>query len=799
MKKSGMKKGIIDVMYHQMRKAEVYMETKDVFLEDALTFTKRIANAYFVDRDMNALTSVMASNVSWIGSGRNECGHNLTEAKIAFAQHVMEYDGAFAIHDTTFHCIPCDTITCVVYGFLHAIPSNITICEELLRISLVIRKQLESFEIVHMHLSHADQVQEQGQYYTKAENRKKNEELQQELHIRRHQLEQLTKFIPGGVHQCLNDEHLTLVSMSDGFLSMFGYTQTEIKEQFHNHYVEMIDERDREAMIHQLQEQLEQGPEIELEYRVICKNGRSVWILDQGRLLDDEDGNACFYCMQMEISDRIQEQEELRLSLERHQVIMDQTTDIIFEWDIHKDTLIFSSNWRKKFGYEPIESNISERIPFSDNIFPNDMPEFVKIMQDTAAGVPYSEAEFRIKDHKSRFIWCRIRATTQYNSDHHPIKAIGVITDVDYDKKEKEALLNLAQHDSLTGLYNKITVQNRIELLMDAYPEETYQAMFVIDVDRFKYVNDTYGHLTGDHVLNDVACMLRKKVRSSDLIGRVGGDEFIVYFANLPSPSAAYQKSEELQASLCEIQPMSNVEPITCSIGVAVFHHGDVSFQELYEYADQALYFRKDNGRNGVMIYDESCCDYSISKMERQSKEIDQLNETMDDMAQYAFRSLYAAKDIDSALHRLLEIIARAYDVNRAYIFESNEAGTHCSNTFEWCKEGTPPEIDHLQHLSYLEDLDDYQSNFDESGMFYCADVRDMPKNLKSVLEPQGIRSMLQCAMLDEGAFVGYVGFDECRTYRAWTPQQIAAFKLTADVLSTFLVKLRQKQKLKKK
>lgn len=102
--------------------------------------------------------------------------------------------------------------------------------------------------------------------------------------------------------------------------------------------------------------------------------------------------------MLLDITKQKGEREELRLTLERHQIIMDQTTDIIFEWDIAKDAQTFSANWRKKFGYEAIRDSISQRIPMSENIHPNDMPAFIKIMVDSAAGILYSETEFRIRD-----------------------------------------------------------------------------------------------------------------------------------------------------------------------------------------------------------------------------------------------------------------------------------------------------------------------------------------------------------------------------------------------------------------
>ena len=109
-------------------------------------------------------------------------------------------------------------------------------------------------------------------------------------------------------------------------------------------------------------------------------------------------------------------------------------------------------------------------------------------------------------------------------------------------------------------------------------------------------------------------------------------------------------------------------------------------------------------------------------------------------------------------------------------------------------RRGVSSERENLQGLSYQEDLGDYQSNFDANGIFYCRDISTLHPHLYAVLAPQGICSMLQCAILDDGRFKGYVGFDECRANRYWTQEQIESLTLVARVLSTFLVKQRLRE-----
>lgn len=630
-----------------------------------------------------------------------------------------------------------------------------------------------------------------------------NRSLRAELNIRERQLANLTKNIPGGAHQCANDSYLTLLSMSDGFLSMFGYTKEEIEMQFDGKFINMVYANDRAEMIKRINAQLLNGTDLELEYRVMRKSGQPVWVLDKGRLIDDGNGGACFYCLLIDITERKLQQEELRLSLERHKVIVDQASDIIFEWDILRDTLEFSPNWKKRFGYEAIDKNISGRIPLSRNIHPEDMPSFVKIMKDTAAGIPYSETEFRIRSLDGKYYWCRIRATTQYNADCRPIKAVGVIVDIDEEKKQKQELILQAQYDTLTGIYNKATINALVEQRMrgnfaigNGMPD--YHALMIIDVDYFKLVNDSYGHLCGDSVLSNVAAALKGSVRSGDLVGRIGGDEFLVYLPEVMNELSVWHKAEQIIQAISCIRPEAGAHSITCSIGVVVQPRNQNDFGLLYQEADSALYRCKKGGRNGFTFYERKMGEITPSQSVTavgNSIVSDEGNVSDEWLAQYVFRTLYEAKDIHVTLDRLLEIIGRSFDVSRAYIFESSEDGGCCSNTFEWCGEGVDSQKDMRQNISYTDELGDYIKNFGEHGVFYCQNIESLHHDVYALLKPQGIRSMLQCAILNEGEFAGYVGFDECRENREWNNKQIAAFKLTADVLSTFLMKLREKQK----
>ena len=119
----------------------------------------------------------------------------------------------------------------------------------------------------------------------------------------------------------------------------------------------------------------------------------------------------------------------------------------------------------------------------------------------------------------------------------------------------------------------------------------------------FKAVNDNYGHLCGDSVLSDVAAALKGNVRSGGLVGRIGGDEFLVYLPEVTEEATVRHKTAQIMQALSCIRPEAGAQNITCSIGVAVLPRSQNDYEALYQAADSALYRQKNNGRNGFAFY----------------------------------------------------------------------------------------------------------------------------------------------------------------------------------------------------
>jgi diguanylate cyclase (GGDEF)-like protein/PAS domain S-box-containing protein len=763
--------------------------------ELALHLTNELKIKYFDERDFLSLKNYFATDFSLIGTGKNEFSASKEEASEAIIEQIKEYSGKFVIENSNFFFTKLSDTSGLVYGYLKAIPEDHEFAEEDVRLTLCF-EGYPDLKLSHIHFSHPDYTQLEGKYYISSKLRKDTDSLRTDLDAYIRQLENLTTKVPGGAHQCLNDDYLTFASLSDSFLNMFGFTKREIIEKFNNQYINMIYPEDRQYVLDTVKNHGAGDPNIDFEYRVLNHENKPIWILDKCSVLPYGDDDVCFYCILIEIESRKKQQEELRLLLERYQVVANQITDIVFEWDLVKDELVFSTNWSEKFGYDPIPISLLRDNTVPENIHLDDVDAFMQLIKNINEGSPHIDTEIRIRNKYNKYIWVRIRFTLLYDQNKTPIRAIGILIDIDDEKKQKENLMDQAQKDALTGLFNKSAINRLVSEAMEHDGHDGIQALFIIDVDNFKQVNDTYGHLVGDRLLSDVAMALKSKTRATDLIGRVGGDEFLIYFSHIASVDGIKKRAQVLIDSMHDISLNASDEALTVSIGIAIFNRNTVDYLSLYQHADEALYDQKSKGRDGYTIYQQDSNTKQIKTASGTPIVSDDLLIGSQRLSQYALNTLHASTNLESDIQRMLEIIAKYYDVSRAYIFENDENNTKGIITFEWdiLRE------DHVYNdeFEYIDSLANYEDYFDENRILCFPNVDTADHPLTEPLVQRNIKSMLQYIIIDDGKFSGGVGFEDCRETKSFTDEEIKSFRLTSSVLAIFLLQLRLKQRLKK-
>lgn len=171
--------------------------------------------------------------------------------------------------------------------------------------------------------------------------------------------------------------------------------------------------------------------------------------------------------------------------------------------------------------------------------------------------------------------------------------------------RRQKALLYYARIDELTGIFNRRALENKVKSWITSEECVGKQAFLMMDIDHFKEINDVYGHAVGDKVLKEVGKILKEQFRESDLLGRIGGDEFVVFMKNVATEEIALKKAGTLRDRISEIDlPELKGKKITSSVGLAFWPDHGKSYKDIYVCADKALYETKRNGRNGCTVYD---------------------------------------------------------------------------------------------------------------------------------------------------------------------------------------------------
>lgn len=185
------------------------------------------------------------------------------------------------------------------------------------------------------------------------------------------------------------------------------------------------------------------------------------------------------------------------------------------------------------------------------------------------------------------------------------VMAIAYIRDIHKQKQRELDMKHRAERDSLSQLYNHGTTKARISAFLGSEQGCLRQhALLLLDIDNFKEINDTYGHGQGDAMLSRLSCILRDITRSTDVVGRIGGDEFMLFLKNISSAESASRKAREIHTALAAMnQEQAARTPLSVSVGIALYPDHGLTFGELYQHADTALYEAKRQGKNCAAVY----------------------------------------------------------------------------------------------------------------------------------------------------------------------------------------------------
>ena len=236
-------------------------------------------------------------------------------------------------------------------------------------------------------------------------------------------------------------------------------------------------------------------------------------------------------------------------------------------------------------------------------IHPDDWHVFDDYCESMDNGDDYFSYDYRQVVNDASFVWVRNTGYSVKDENGKPYKVIGKTLDISDEVKRKESLVKMAEFDSLTGLLNKQSFIFNVKKYLSESSNASYGgSFFIIDIDNFKLINDTKGHIFGDEIIRKVGNILKESAVTNNYVGRIGGDEFCLFLKGKSTAYDANAFATNLIEKASEIELFNGLH-VTLSIGISLYPLHSFDFEHLFDYADWALYSVKQNGKNSAEVF----------------------------------------------------------------------------------------------------------------------------------------------------------------------------------------------------
>ena len=420
-------------------------------------------------------------------------------------------------------------------------------------------------------------------------------------------LETLLTNLDGMVYRCRDDQHWTMELISQGCYRLTGYQPDELLMNKSISYETITDPEDRTLVRDTINEALGAQRPFDIEYRIRHADGEIRWVWERGVGVKDSLGNLLgIEGIIQDITDRKQAFQALREAERRYRSLFDNAIEGIFRTTPEGQYLDANPALARIYGYETVADLARSLCDIRAQLYvdPERRTEFMRIIK--ARGL-ISGFESQVYRKDGQIIW--ISENARAVTDEHGVVQHyeGTVEDITERKLYEKRIEQQANYDTLTGLANRSLLNDRLQQsIMTAALYGTRLAVIFVDLDRFKYINDSLGHHVGDQLLCEMSRRLSSCVREGDTVSRLGGDEFVLLLNGLGDVDAVASLMERLldEITLPWITQSGQFD-VTSSIGIALYPDDGGDAQTLLKHADSAMYRAKELGRNNFQFFTE--------------------------------------------------------------------------------------------------------------------------------------------------------------------------------------------------
>lgn len=473
----------------------------------------------------------------------------------------------------------------------------------------------------------------------------------------------------------------------------------------------------------------------------------------------------------------------------------------IFEYDIAKDRMNITKNVGGTNEENLRFDHISKEAKLQRHVLYADWEELDRFVDECKIGRPILEAQMRLRDHKADYLWYQFKARTLFDKNDEPVSVIGTMENIDDRKRMELRIADENMRDPLTKLYESNHARELMSEFLSTQEGTEYAGLLLIDVDDYSMLIEKMGATFADEVLKSMATDLDEIFYTSDVLGRVGGDQFIILMKNIKKIPDIEKKMQEIQDVVHKTYSEAEMRfATTVTIGASVFPVDGRTYEELYHNAEKALVYEKEHGKNRYGLYDhEKEAEYAKLHIEEKHNKIQYQHELdmtyerteSDSLMELAFKLIDESKDTDSAINLLLRQVARQMGLDAIWV--RHRVGREHKMFYPYrCIMGDFPTDD--DEICFSEEgWEEAVGRIKESNGYSSFNTVDESSGIRSsvIYKKLGIRSFARCSYFEKDEYIGSIDFISFTDEREWTKEDKQTIQAVTNVISSYLLKMK--------